>query len=212
MPRRTPRILGRRLAGLFACTGFIPFTRAGDWNGTVAVSSQLAESPLQRKQTAAWQFSALAAEAFQSRQNGVADFSPMLLQTARNVMRDGPSGGTIQSPWSRGTGMGRILIVAYRPHDGQHAAAVLLWEAMHDRALKLGVVNSTRPMFGYGTHGEMVVIVELIVDTGLDRLWDDEIFQDLNARLAALAVMIPVRNLDEASAMYMDVETIRPTG
>jgi hypothetical protein len=42
----------------------------------------------------------------------------------------------------------------------------------------------------------------------VDRCWEDPEFQDLDARLAVVAEMIPVRALHEASASYMDLEAV----
>lgn len=105
--------------------------------------------------------------------------------------------------------MERILVVAYRPHAGQRDEAIRLLEAQHRRARELGLLRSNRPTLGEGNQGEIIVIVELAASTDVDLLWEDEAFQDLDARLSVVAVMVPVRALDEASAMYIDVAAIK---
>jgi hypothetical protein len=138
--------------------------------------------------------------------------APALVSSAHGVgfsfLNVKPHAATIR-PDLKESVVERILVIAYRPEPGQRDATVRILEAQHARAREIGVLRSSRPILGEGTHGEIVVIVELVAGTDLDVLWEDELFQDLDARLATLAVMVPVRALDESSAMYMDIAALQ---
>ncbi|MDY1547617.1 hypothetical protein [Luteibacter sahnii] len=107
--------------------------------------------------------------------------------------------------------MRRLLIVAYRPEPGQRQSVLDLLRDQHRRARDLGVLAQD-PLIGEGTHGELVLIATFEAGAAIDRLWEDESFQDIDARLGRVARMVPVHTLQEASASYIDLAglDIRP--
>lgn len=101
--------------------------------------------------------------------------------------------------------MERILLVVYRPNAGQRNEVIRLLDAQHRRARELGVLQFNRRWLGEATHGEIVAFLILAAGKHVDVLWEDDAFRDLDATLASVARMIPMRSLDEASAAYMDL-------
>lgn len=101
--------------------------------------------------------------------------------------------------------MNRVLVVAYRPLPGKKEALLELLERQHRHARAMGVLASQAPWLCEGIHGEILYIVGFDVGADVDRLWENEDFQDIDAQIANIATMIPIRSLDEASASFMDL-------
>lgn len=106
--------------------------------------------------------------------------------------------------------MARILIVSYRPAPGNTQAVIELLRAQYLRALELGAQTHSRPLLARSAAGELTYIATFDHADHVDRCWEDPDFQDLDARLAELADMIPMQSIGEASASYMDLEFIVP--
>jgi hypothetical protein len=106
------------------------------------------------------------------------------------------------------TDVERILVVAYRPNAGKREELLAFLAAQHRRGRELGLLDDIRPLLGEGTHGEIVYIVTLRSGTDVDRLWEDPVFQDLDASLSMIARMVPLQTLDEAAASYMDMASL----
>lgn len=104
--------------------------------------------------------------------------------------------------------MERIIIVTYRPHPGQREELLQLLARQHTRGRELGLLGSTPPLLGEGVHGEVLYIVKLSAGVNVDLLWEDPVFQDIDAHVALIARMVPVRTLDEASASYVDLASL----
>lgn len=101
--------------------------------------------------------------------------------------------------------MARILMVSYRPNPGKRAEVLGHLEAQHRRIRELGVQTKGLPLLGEGIHGEVVYVIALETGIDVDRLWEDPVFQDIDAKLSTAARMVPMRTLDEASASYVDL-------
>jgi hypothetical protein len=102
----------------------------------------------------------------------------------------------------------RILIVSYRPAPGKFDTVVSLLQDQHRRARALGVAYAQPPLLARSAAGELTYVASFADGHDVDRCWEDSEFQDLDARLAAVAEMIPARALHEASASYMDMEAV----
>ena len=101
--------------------------------------------------------------------------------------------------------MERILLVVYRPNAGQRSEVLRLLNAQHQRASEMGFLQFNRRWLGEATHGEIVVFLALGAGKHVDALWEDDIFRELDAELASVARIVPMRSLGEASATYMDL-------
>lgn len=106
------------------------------------------------------------------------------------------------------TDVERILVVAYRPNAGKREELLTLLAAQHRRGRELGLLEESRPLLGEGTHGEIVYIVTMRSGTDVDRLWEDPVFQDIDASLSMIARMVPLQTLDEAAASYVDIASL----
>lgn len=106
--------------------------------------------------------------------------------------------------------MSRLLIVSYRPAPGNTPAVIELLRAQYRRALDLGAQTLSDPLLARSAAGDLTYIVTFAEAEHVDRCWEDPDFQDLDARLAELADLIPLRSLGEASASYMDLEFLNP--
>jgi hypothetical protein len=104
----------------------------------------------------------------------------------------------------------RILIVSYRPAPGEFDTVVGLLHAQLRRGRALGVTYAQPPLLARSAAGELTYVASFGDGHDVDRCWEDAEFQDLDARLAAVAEMIPARALHEASASYMDLEGVEP--
>lgn len=104
--------------------------------------------------------------------------------------------------------MSRILIVAYRPKPGKRQELLELLERQHCHGCELKLIANPLPWLGEGVHGEVVSIVGLDTGVSIDALWEDEVAQDIDARIAAIAVMSPLRTLYEANAAFVDIAAI----
>lgn len=104
--------------------------------------------------------------------------------------------------------MSRILIVSYRPAPGKFHEVVGLLRAQYQRSRALGMASTNRPLLARSAAGDLTLIATFSHADDLDRCWEDPDFQDLDARLAEVAEMIPARSLHEASGSYMDLEEI----
>jgi hypothetical protein len=104
--------------------------------------------------------------------------------------------------------MSRILIVSYRPVAGQFHEVVALLRDQYRTIRGLGVALKYPPLLARSAAGELTFIATFAKGEDVDRCWEDPDFQDLDARLAEVAEMIPVRSLHEASGSYMDLEEV----
>jgi hypothetical protein len=107
-----------------------------------------------------------------------------------------------------GGSMSRILIVSYRPLQGQFQEVVALLREQYRRIRALGVALAQPPLLARSAAGELTFIAAFAQGEDVDRCWEDPDFQDLDARLSEVAEMIPVRSLHEASGSYMDLEEV----
>jgi hypothetical protein len=105
----------------------------------------------------------------------------------------------------------RILIVSYRPAPGEFDTVVSLLREQNQRVRHLGVTYAQPPLLARSAAGEITYVASFADGHDVDRCWEDPAFQDIDARLATVAEMIPVRALHEASASYMDLEGVEPT-
>ncbi|UPG88283.1 hypothetical protein L2Y96_12720 [Luteibacter aegosomaticola] len=101
--------------------------------------------------------------------------------------------------------MSRVIVVAYRPMQGKREELLGLLAQQHRRTRALGMLAKQPPLLCEGTRGEIVYIIVLDTGADVDRVWEDETFQDIDARIAGIATMTPLRTLDEANASYMDL-------
>jgi hypothetical protein len=85
-----------------------------------------------------------------------------------------------------------------------------LLHAQHRRARALNVAYAQPPLLARSAAGELTYVASFADGHDVDRCWEDPEFQALDARLAAVAEMIPARALHEASASYMDLEGVDP--
>jgi hypothetical protein len=104
--------------------------------------------------------------------------------------------------------MPRALIVSYRPAPGEFHSVVDLLRAQYRRIVELGVVSTRAPLLLRSAAGELTYIAVFASTCEVDRCWEDPDFQDLDARLAEIAEMVPARSLSEASCSYMDLEEL----
>jgi hypothetical protein len=104
--------------------------------------------------------------------------------------------------------MSRILIVSYRPVPGQFDQVVALLRDQYRRIRALGVAMAQPPLLARSAAGELTFVAAFVQGEDVDRCWEDPDFQDLDARLAAVGEMIPVRSLHEANGSYMDLEEV----
>ncbi|WP_156108773.1 MULTISPECIES: hypothetical protein [Luteibacter] len=104
--------------------------------------------------------------------------------------------------------MERIIIVTYRPQTGRREELLGLLAKQHIRGRELGLIGTTPPLLGEGVHGEILYVVKLAAGANVDLLWEDPVFQDIDAQVAVIARMVPIRTLDEASASYMDLASL----
>ncbi|QWT22026.1 hypothetical protein KPL74_08465 [Bacillus sp. NP157] len=111
-----------------------------------------------------------------------------------------------------GMAMGRVLVVAYQPADGKREEVLELLARQHTHARKLGVLDERRPIVCEATNGEIMVVAVLARGAGVEALFQDEVFQDINAKMASVAVVTPVRTLTEASATFIDIALLPNRG
>jgi hypothetical protein len=83
-----------------------------------------------------------------------------------------------------------------------------LLRAQYRRIVALGVVTTRAPLLLRSAAGELTYIAVFAHAGEVDRCWEDPDFQDLDARLAQVAEMVPARALSEASCGYMDLEEL----
>jgi hypothetical protein len=102
----------------------------------------------------------------------------------------------------------RIWIVSYRPAPGEFDTVVALLHAQHRRARVLNVAYAQPPLLARSAADELTYVASFADGNDVDRCWEDPEFQDIDARLAMVAEMIPARALHEASASYMDLEGV----
>ena len=95
--------------------------------------------------------------------------------------------------------------MAYRPNPGKRQELLKLLERQHGRALELNLIANASPWLGEGIRGEILSVIGLGADASIDALWEDEVAQDIDARIAAVATMSPLRSLDEANSAYLDI-------
>ncbi len=70
------------------------------------------------------------------------------------------------------------------------------------------LIDSQPPLLARSAAGELTYVASFADGHDVDRCWEDSEFQDLDARLAAVAEMIPAKALHDASASYMDLEAV----
>jgi hypothetical protein len=104
--------------------------------------------------------------------------------------------------------MDRILVVAYRPHRGKRDELLGLLAEQHARARERDILGTALPMLCEGVHGEIIYIVTLRSGAKVDTMWEDESYQDIDARIALVARLVPIGTLDEAHASYMDLGSL----
>lgn len=104
--------------------------------------------------------------------------------------------------------MARIVMVAYRPFDQKREAVLGLLREQHLLVRRLGLMGGRHPWLMEGVNGEIVYIAAFNDARQVDQCWENEDFQDLDSRLAQVAHMIPLRNLQEASSSYVDMAAL----
>lgn len=104
--------------------------------------------------------------------------------------------------------MERVLVVAYQPKAGKREELLDLLARQHTHARALGALGEGKPILCEATHGEIVFIAVLGQGSQVDGLFRDEVFQDINARIASIAVVTPLQSVAEASATFMDLPAL----
>ncbi|KJV34736.1 hypothetical protein [Luteibacter yeojuensis] len=108
--------------------------------------------------------------------------------------------------------MERVLVVAYRPKEGKREELLTLLASQHTHARSRGALGERRPLLCEATNGEVVFIAALAAGSPVDALFEDEVFQDINARIASIATVTPIRTIGEASATFMDLAMLPTRG
>ncbi|MDQ7995231.1 MAG: hypothetical protein AAGC76_05185 [Luteibacter sp.] len=104
--------------------------------------------------------------------------------------------------------MKRMLIVSYKPLPGKRQELLDLLAHHHRAARAQGRLSAELPWLGEGVNGDIVFIVSLDGVASLESIWEDELLQDIEAAIAGVARMVPLRSVVEADAAFVDLASL----
>jgi hypothetical protein len=102
----------------------------------------------------------------------------------------------------------RMLIVSYKPFPEKRQALLDLLADHHRAARAQGRLGTERPWLGEGVNGEIVFVVGIDAVESLEAIWEDELLQDIEAAIAGVARMVPLRSVVEADAAFVDLAAL----
>jgi hypothetical protein len=102
----------------------------------------------------------------------------------------------------------RMLIVSYKPLPGKRQELLDLLAHHHRAARAQGRLSAELPWLGEGVNGDIVFIVSLDGVASLESIWQDELLQDIEAAIAGVARMVPLRSVVEADAAFVDLASL----
>lgn len=101
------------------------------------------------------------------------------------------------------------MMVAYRPHQHKRAALLRLLHEQHLLVRSLGLIGAREPWLMESATGEIVYVVSFDDPRQIEACWENEAFQDFSSQLSEVAEQVPLRNLQEASGPYIDMEELQ---
>ena len=104
--------------------------------------------------------------------------------------------------------MGRIVIVAYRPKQGQQAALESLMRRHHARLLAHGLVTDRAPTLMRAADGTIVEVFEWMSAAAIAAAHDNEAIERMWGEYAAVCDYVPLAQLPEAQAPFAEFESL----
>ncbi len=104
--------------------------------------------------------------------------------------------------------MGRIVIVAYRPKQGQQAALESLMRRHHARLLAHGLVTDRAPTLIRAADGTIVEIFEWVSAAAIAAAHGNEAVQRMWDEYAAVCDYVPLAELPEARTLFAEFDPL----
>jgi translation initiation factor RLI1 len=104
--------------------------------------------------------------------------------------------------------MGRIVIVAYKPHAGKGGALKELTKTHVPRLKKEGLVTDREAIIMEAANGTIIEVFEWLSDEAIQNAHKNQAVQQMWAEYAAVCDYVPLNTLAETSTLFAGFKAV----